>query len=89
VEAGTDCTTNYRPVLSSEREPQTKNKAAVRQKKGKKKNLVMGYKGVPTPRRIGRMTVGHNINSTQVKVKLSLYLSNKVIAMKKNGQVYA
>jgi hypothetical protein len=28
--------------------------------------LVMGPKGVPAPRRIGRLTVGHNINSTQL-----------------------
>jgi hypothetical protein len=35
-------------------------------KRKEKKNLVMASKGCPTPRLIGRLTVGHNINSTQV-----------------------
>jgi hypothetical protein len=40
-----------------------KSKTIVRQKK--EKNLVIGPKERPTPRRISRLTVGHNINSTQ------------------------
>jgi hypothetical protein len=54
-------TTNYRPALSSEREPQ-EEQSNCPAKERKEKNLVMGC---PTPRRIGRLTVGHNMDSTQ------------------------
>jgi hypothetical protein len=64
----TDCTTNYRAVLWSERAPVTKSKATVRQKKGKRKIRSWAPNGCPTPRRIGRMTVDHNTNWTQLKL---------------------
>jgi hypothetical protein len=44
--------------------PKTKSKATVRQKKGKRKTWSMAPIGCPISRRIGRLTVGHNINST-------------------------
>jgi hypothetical protein len=54
----TDCTTNYRPVLSSERAPQDEEQKNCPAKEKKKKNLVMNPKGVtdtktdrPTDRR--------------------------------------
>jgi hypothetical protein len=57
------CISVYRPVLSSERAPQDEEQNNCPAKERKKKNLVMGPKGVPkTPRRIGRLSVGHNIN---------------------------
>jgi hypothetical protein len=43
----TDCTTNYRPILSSERAPQDEGQSNCPGKERKKKNLVMGPKGVP------------------------------------------
>jgi hypothetical protein len=33
----------------------------------------MGTEEVPTPGQIGRLTVGHNINSTQLYKKLTVY----------------
>jgi hypothetical protein len=44
--------------------PKTKSKAIVRQKKGKRRIWSCAPMGCPTPRRIGRLTVGHNIDST-------------------------
>jgi hypothetical protein len=43
----TDCTTNYRPVLSSERAHQDEEQSNFPAKERKKKNLVMGSKRVP------------------------------------------
>jgi hypothetical protein len=43
----TDCTTNYRPVLSSERTPKDEEQSNCPAKERKNKNLVMGPKGVP------------------------------------------
>jgi hypothetical protein len=69
--AWTDCTTNYRPVLSSERAPQDEDQSSCPAKERKKKNLGPGPKRVPAPRRIGRVTVGHKFNSTQRPRRLS------------------
>jgi hypothetical protein len=49
-----DCSANYRPVLSSESVYHFNNKAIVRLKKKKSKNLVMG-----------RLTIGCNINDNR------------------------
>jgi hypothetical protein len=46
----TDCTTYYRPDLSSERAPQDEEKSNCLAKERKKKNLVMVPKGVPDTR---------------------------------------
>jgi hypothetical protein len=43
----TDCTTNCRPVLSSERAPQVEKQSNCPAKERKKKNLVMDPKGAP------------------------------------------
>jgi hypothetical protein len=44
----TNCTTNYGPVLSSEREPQDEEQSnCPAWERGEKKNLVMGPNGVP------------------------------------------
>jgi hypothetical protein len=42
----TDCTTNYRPVLSSERAPKDEEQSNCLVKERKKKHLVMGPQGV-------------------------------------------
>jgi hypothetical protein len=42
-----------------------KSKAIVKKRKGKRKIWSWASKECPTPRRIGRLTVGH-INSTQL-----------------------
>jgi hypothetical protein len=60
------------PFSHQRERPKTKNKATVRQKKGKRKIWSWAPKGCPTPRQIGRMTVGH-INSTQW-IFLNLFL---------------
>jgi hypothetical protein len=64
----TQVTTNYRPVLSSERTPQDEEQSKFPAKERKKENLVMGC---PTPTRIGHLTVGHNIDSTHYKLQTS------------------
>jgi hypothetical protein len=46
--------------------PKMKNIAIVRQTKRKRKIWSWVPKGCPTPRWIGRLTVGHNINSRQL-----------------------
>jgi hypothetical protein len=45
----TNCTANYKPVLTSERAPhdEEESNCPAREKKKKKKNLVMGPIGVP------------------------------------------
>jgi hypothetical protein len=43
---------------------QTKSKTIFRLKKGEIKMWSWAPKECPTPRRIGRLTAGHNINST-------------------------
>jgi hypothetical protein len=63
----TDCATNYRPVLSSERAPQDEEQSNCPAKERKKKNLFMGPKGVPaskTDRPTDRRSQ-HQLNSTQ------------------------
>jgi hypothetical protein len=50
--------------------PKTKSKAIVRQKKEKRNIWSWARKGCPTPRWIGRLIVGHNINSTRWIVHL-------------------
>jgi hypothetical protein len=67
----TDCTTNYRPVLSSERVPQDEEQSNCPAKKGKRNIWWWAPKGCPTPRRIRQLTVGHNINSTQLQAEKS------------------
>jgi hypothetical protein len=47
-----------------------KSKAIVRQKKGIRKIWSWVPKGCPTPRRTGRLTIGHNINSTHLNSRL-------------------
>jgi hypothetical protein len=64
----TDCATNYRPVLSSERAPQDEGQSIVRQKKGKR-IWSWAPKRCSTPRRIGQLTVGHKINSTHYELQ--------------------
>jgi hypothetical protein len=51
----TDCSTNYRPVLSSKRAPQDEGQRNFQAKEIKKKNLVMGPKLAPNTR-TGRPT---------------------------------
>jgi hypothetical protein len=46
--------------------PKTKSKAIFRQKKGKRHIWSWAPKGCTTPRWMGRLTVSHNINSTQL-----------------------
>jgi hypothetical protein len=60
-----DCTTNCRHVLSSERAPQNEDQSNCPTKERKKKNLVIGPKGVPDTKTESRLAVGHKINSTQ------------------------
>jgi hypothetical protein len=50
---------NYRPVLSSERVPNIKKSATVRQKT---KIWSWTPDGTPTPRQTGRLTVGRKFN---------------------------
>jgi hypothetical protein len=64
----TDCTTSYRPVLLSERAPQDEEQSNCPAKERKKKNLVMGPKGVPdtkTDRPTDRRSQ-HQLNSTKI-----------------------
>jgi hypothetical protein len=80
----TDCTINYRPVLSSERAPQDEEQ---RNCPAKKKNLVMGPKGVPdtkTDRPTDRRSQ-HQLNSmSRIVIVLLIYLRHKPI-----GLIYA
>jgi hypothetical protein len=57
-----DCTANYTPVLSSEREHHFKNQAIVRPKRRKRKMWSWAPKEGPIPIQTGRLTVGRNIN---------------------------
>jgi hypothetical protein len=58
----TDCTTNYRSVLSSERTAQDEEQRM--EKEIPDNTWSWATNGCPTPRRIGRLTIGHNINSS-------------------------
>jgi hypothetical protein len=71
----TDCTTNYRPVLSSERALYNEEQSNYPTKERKKKNLVMGPKGVPdtkadrtTDRRSQQLDSYPEPNNTSTKV---------------------
>jgi hypothetical protein len=55
-----NCTVNYRPVLSSERVPHIKKPAIVRQKT---RIWSWAPDGTPTPRQTGRLTVGRKLTS--------------------------
>jgi hypothetical protein len=64
----TDCTTNYGPILSSERKQQDDEQSKCPVKREERRKIwSWAPKGCPTRRRIGRRPVGHNINSTQHK----------------------
>jgi hypothetical protein len=54
------------PSFRQRGRPKTKSKVIVRQKKGKRQIWSWVPKWCPTPRWIGRLTVGHNINSTHI-----------------------
>jgi hypothetical protein len=56
-----DCTVNYRPVLSSERAPNYNNQAIVRQKNRKGNIWTWAPKECPIPRQTGRLNAGRNI----------------------------
>jgi hypothetical protein len=60
----TDCTTNYRPVLSSERAHENEE-----QKKGKSKIWSWAPKKCPTPRNTDRLTVSLKVTSTSTSVR--------------------
>jgi hypothetical protein len=63
-----DYTTNYRPVVSSERAPQDEEQSNCPAKERKKKNLVMGPKEMPdgkTDRTTDRRSQ-HQLNSTEL-----------------------
>jgi hypothetical protein len=62
----TDCSTNYRPVLSSERAPQDEEQSNCREKE-REINLVIGPRGVPdtkTDRPTDRLS--HQLSSVRV-----------------------
>jgi hypothetical protein len=64
-------TLNYRPILSSERAPNRKNiKTIVTKERIRIKSGHGPQKGSPIPGRTGRLTVGRNINSTQLRREL-------------------
>jgi hypothetical protein len=60
----TDCSTNYKPVLSSERAPQDKEQR-------KKKSNIWSWapKGCPTPRHTGWLTVSRKVTSTSARFR--------------------
>jgi hypothetical protein len=60
----TDCTANYRPVLSSERAPQNEEQSNCPVKEGIRKIFSWAPR-CPTPGHTDWLTVGHNFNSTQ------------------------
>jgi hypothetical protein len=79
--SGTLTTDNYRPVLSSERAPQDEEQSDCPAKKRNRKIWSWAPKWCPTPRRIGQLTVGHNI--TQL---ISAALGSKIYsASDRNG----
>jgi hypothetical protein len=98
----TDCTTNYRPVLSSE----TKSKVIFRQKKGQSNIWSWAPKGCPTPSHSDWLTVSRKVISsststmvmstpllwqltdctTNYRPALSSETKSKVIFRQKKGQ---
>jgi hypothetical protein len=68
----TDCTTNYRPVLSSERAPhdEEQSNCPAKKRKKKKKELVMSPKGVPETKtdKPNDSRSQHQLNSTQERI---------------------
>jgi hypothetical protein len=59
-----DCTTNYRPVLSSERAPQDEEQKNFPAKKGKSEIWSWAPNGCPTPRHTDWLTVSRKVTST-------------------------
>jgi hypothetical protein len=55
-----------------------KDKAIVQQIKGKRKICSWVQKGCPTPGWIGRLTIGHKINSIQPNSEVSQELTTEV-----------
>jgi hypothetical protein len=68
----TDSTTNYRPVLLSERELKDEKQSNFQAKKRKKLNLVMGPKGVPDTKTYW-LTVSRKVTWTSISTSNTLY----------------
>jgi hypothetical protein len=80
----TDCATTYRPVLSSERVPQDEQQKNCPAKERKKKNLVMGSKGVPDIKTTENQSQ-LQLNSTQLNSTIlpvaRLYSNEKLVGL--------